>query len=288
MPNDSGAPDELEKLVNELGLTSAPSDLATLRSEVKARISELHPDHKSADPKARLLLLGKVLKKTGKGATALQKTANNSQLARVASRAALFPEETVEARLDAVGASQQIVRSRAFLIPKLSLGGLTALLTWTFLFPKTFMDHPFVGRMLKGSHAVSIWLLAIALLVVAWISVWCLEQRKRWYSDQILSLDYQKHTMDSVARAGSVCFSASKFRENLCSRYKLYPRWFRWLVGKLRLKSFYSYYTSPVYDALLVEKAAELAIERFVQKGWIVHTERPEDETDVDDWYKIV
>jgi hypothetical protein len=231
--------------------------------------------------------LRKVLRKTGKGSTALQTIERNSQIATANSQGALLPKEPVESRLDSVAKSQLNATSRAFLIPKISLASLTALLTSVFLFPKTFMDHPFVGQMLKGPHAVGIWLAAIALLSCSWLSVWWLEQRKRWHTDQMLSLHYQKQALDLAARVGSGCFSASDYRDKLWSRYRPYPNWFRKLVGKLRRQNIY-FYTSPLYDAQLVEKAAELALERFVQKGWIVRAERPEDEKDTDDWYRIV
>jgi hypothetical protein len=287
MLSDNGANEELEELVRELGLTSAPSDLDALRSEVRARISELHPDHKPVDPTVRLQRLKKVLRKTGKSSTAIQRIEPNSQIARAKAPTALLTREPVEARLDSVMASRQAATSRAFLVPKISLTGLTALLGSAFLFPKTFADHPFVGQLLKGPHAIAVWSLAVLLLAFAWLVVWWMERGKERQVEELHSLTHQRVALTATAMISPEGFSAVKFQDQLYPKYVFYPRWLRRVSKALTGKGL-NCHKRVTYDAQMAEMAVELALERFIQRGWIVRVERPEGETAVDDWFKVV
>jgi hypothetical protein len=284
MQSEDGS-DDFEALVKELGLTSAPSDVDAIRTEVRARISELHPDRKAEDSTDRLQQLLKLLKKIGNEPMAIQAIGRPAQLAKVEA-APPVRIQSIEATFTAIKASNQRASSRHFLFPKISLGTLTAALAWLFLSPKTFMDHPFIGRLLKSQYAMSIWSAAVAVLALTWLLVWLLERRKRRYVDRLLSLTYQKSVLDSMGRQESGSFSASAFRESLYPPHVWYPHLLRILVKTvLRMKIYY--YNNPFYDATLADEVTELALERFLKKRWIVRSGRPDDEKGVDDWYQI-
>lgn len=197
------------------------------------------------------------------------------------------PSETIEARLNAIEGAKHVACSRAFLLPKVSLGTLTAVLGWVFLFPRTFADHPFIGEMLKSRHAGVAWLGAVFCLAVASLRVWWLERRKEREVAELLSLTYQKAALDMTGRINPEGFSASDFQEQLFPKYVSYPNWLRRLSSVLPGKQL-SYHPRPNYDAPMAEKVTELALERFIQKGWIARMERPDGKTSIDDWYRVV
>jgi hypothetical protein len=286
MSRRDSTPNELKELAEKLGLSSDPSNVDAVRSELKARISEIHPDTRADDLTERFQILSKALRRVGKGSTALQTINRNSSIAK-AEAVAPEPRETIEARLNSIEVAKQTSYSRAFLFPKISLGTVAAALVWVFFFPRTFAEHPFIGGMLKSGRAVAVWSGAVFFLAIAWLIVWWLERSKERHVELMLSLTHQAAALDSMRHLRSEVFSATEFQGQLYPKLVWYPVWLRRL-SKLVSKRGLSLHMRLTYDVPMAEKVAELALERFLQKGWIVRTERPEGETRADDWYKLV
>jgi len=126
----------------------------------------------------------------------------------------------------------------------------------------------------------------IALLAIAWLTVWWREGIKKRQITELLNPVRLREELEMTSKKGSI-FSVSQFRERLYPKYIWYPKWIR-LISNMWPGINRSVHIRPSYDSALAERIAELAIERFIQKGWIVKTEKPDEETSIDDWYKVV
>jgi hypothetical protein len=277
--------EEFKENIAELGITSDPTDLDAMRLEIKARISELHPDHQVNHGDDRLQRLTELLKNTGSDTRELQRVVGGRQLIKPGAQ---IPTqgEPVEARINKARAAYQRASSRGFLFPKISLMAVTGALAWVFAFPKAFMDHPFISPLLKSRFAIGMWLVVLLALAVAWIAVWWSEQHKQRMIEKVMSLAHQRAVLDSIGREDEGSFSASQFREALYPRHIWYSPRLRMLASVFLRRKIY-YFHDPFYDVTLEEQAAELALERFVKKGWTVATKRPKDESKIDDWYEF-
>jgi hypothetical protein len=278
---------QIADLVSELGLTADPSDAAALRLEVKNRISEIHPDHRPADPDERLQKLQLLLRRLGSEPTSLQLASPKTSLLSVESNLADL-RNAVEKKVKAVGDSRKAVSLRSFLYPKISIAALTAALAWVFLFPKTFMSHPFIGPLLKGRFAVPVWIATVGCVTIAWLTIWIVEQAKQRKVEQLLSPSYQRSVLDRIGDDDEGSFSAKEFLEKFYAQDILiwYPQWVRALAKSILRRNIY-YFRNPFYDVTLADEAAELALERFLAKGWIVRCKKPENAKGIDDWYRF-
>jgi hypothetical protein len=281
---------EIERLMAELGIHADKNDLDALRLEIKARLAESHPDAKVHHGDDRVQELATLLKMVGNNSTELASVSTTKELAvksetlpaPLSSSTSLTIREAVEARIQSVREVQHKTATKSFLFPKISLGAFTVAIGWIFAFPKSFYDHPFIGPLLKGPHAMQMWLGVLCAFVFAWISVWFLEQQKNQQSDRLLSLPFQKSTLDAMDRTERGAFSASEFQDALYPRQNRYPRMIRKLT---RLKLYF--YANPLYDDVLADQATALALDRFVARGWITRAPKPEGEKGIDDWYRL-
>jgi hypothetical protein len=114
-----------------------------------------------------------------------------------------------------------------------------------------------------------------------------LERAKEHKVEELLSLAHQRAALEMTGRLHTEGFSASHFQNELYPKQIWYPNWIRRISKVLPGKGL-SFHTRFTYDAPLAEKVTQLALERFIQKGWIARMQRPEGEMSVDDWYKVV
>jgi hypothetical protein len=281
-----GSVNDIAAKAAELGLTADPRDLDALRSEIKTRISESHPDHKSGHEDDRLQQLTALLQATGTQSKSLSSPAQSTELSTTVNPTAPLVREHVETRIEEVRASYQKMAGRGFLVPKLSLTGVTAALAWVFAFPKSLKDHPYMGRLIGTPYAIDIWGGAVVVLGLAWLLVWYMEGKKKQLVDRLLSLSVQRAALENIGKTDGTAFSASQFQEVLYPAHVWWPTGLRKMFHMFMRKKIY-YYANPSYDQTLADKVTELALERFVNKGWIIRTSRPEDEKGIDDWYKF-
>ena len=285
MENDIDIQDEIATGALDLGLSSDPFDLDVLRREIKIRISELHPDHQNLDSGDRLRRLIALMKKLGDETNQLQIADGGRALSTVLGNS-LAARTAVEGRIKDLKVAQVDQLQRSFRGTKISLGVVTAALTTAFAFPRTFMEHPFIGPLLKGAWASRIWFGCVSSLAIAWVLVWLVEKGKRARLASLSSLRHQQSVLASVGSKDDKTFSRAQFEGRFCRREIWYPKWSRKIAASLFKVSLY-YFKDPLYDDEMIEDAAQLALDRFLSKGWIVSIPRPADEDDADDWYRI-
>ena len=272
-------------MVAELGLTADPADLAALRLEIKTRLSEAHPDHKLAHDTDRIQRLTEVLKAAGGPGAEL--ATRPTALSTVAAAAALTRKENVESQVVSTRNSYRDAESRSYRGPKFSLAGVTTLLGAVFAFPKTFKDHPYIGRLINNPHFIEIWICAVLCVVAGWVFVLFAEAYQKRRVDELLSASFQKEALDRIFLVEDLeVFSTEEFQEHLYPRRVWGPDWLRQFRRKV-LKQRYGTHRTPFYDQTLADRATELAIERFLSKEWIVKTTKPADAKGVDDWYRL-
>ena len=293
MANEDYEEDEINRLIKKLGINASPADKEALTSELKARLSESHPDQKASHDEARVQELATLLQIVKRQSTKLAVIKGETKEIALPKEplppALLVPlpsRETVETQIQIARASGRSAVSKEFLLPKLSLGAVTLAVTWVFAAPKTFADNPFIGALLKRPDAMRLWLMTLGVLICSWFVIWWLEQTKKRRTERLLSLTFQKQILDAIGRSDGTAFSATRFRAELYPRHVWYPNMLR-LMAKLLFRIKIYYFNNPFYDDALADQASELALERFVSKGWLSLTAKPEDEEGIDDWYRF-
>jgi hypothetical protein len=111
---------------SQLGLTSSVDDLDALRFEIKVRISERDPDHAVNYSEDRLQRLTELLRRAGSEGNGLMHISRRQLVLR--ENAISAQREPVETRIEIVRESSKQSSNRGFLLPKLSLGAVTAIL----------------------------------------------------------------------------------------------------------------------------------------------------------------
>jgi hypothetical protein len=276
---------DLAELVESLGLFADPSDADMLKHELKIRIFELHPDRR-AGIDSRFEELLNAYNSLGSGGLSLQLAEKKSELA---ARKRLDNEmaQALESKSEKTRTDGMKQTSRTFLVPKIGLGAISAAILWLAAFPRLIKDHPLIGWLVASRYALLSWLFLLLFLVVAWVVLWYLEERRKALVARVLSLSEHQRAFRFVGLGDDGPFSASEFQNALYGRSLRYWNWIRVCVKTVAGKSVY-FFENPFYDDDLAERATSLALARALGKKWIRKASPPPGEKTLDDWYEFV
>jgi hypothetical protein len=275
----------VDELMRDFGLP--PMDVAGARMELRARLSKLHPDrsggafkskeageefHRLTDAIAFLdsQSSGLVPVSTVKALTDAFTTTLIQM--RQANR---LDSKSIEEKTGELLASRRVDISHAFRWPKVSLASVGAALAYVFLFPQHLKDHPYLGPLLKSQRANTYWFWAVGSLGAAWVVVWAVERRQQAWAERLLSFAYQRHKLRELGFREGNLFTRTELRDTLWT-----PDWYSFRLKKFLRRMF--------YDLAQAEQAADVALQRYLEKRWIRPVERPAGSDEFDEWYELI
>lgn len=145
---------------------------------------------------------------------------------------------------------------------------VSAILAFVFTFPQQASDNAFLDYLVRGkSGTVTIAYGALlGTVVILWILLWIIENNDRSTAEELISWDHQRAALARLV--DSSAFSRSDLRAEIASiapdRHHPLTR----LLGRDWRKD--------------LDDAVELAVARFLERGWIRRVEGPS----FDDWFE--
>ncbi len=269
----------LEQMTEELDLKSNPKDIDKLKAELKARIKELHPDNsggnfKSEDDAKNLYRLIEALDYCDvKRNTLIPLDSVTELIKQLSENLASANKEPIEARINRISLESQAHIGQRFRVPKISLGAISAILTYIFFSPEQLMNHPFLGDFIKAHFNVFNWLLIVYLLSSLWFVTWMSESNMKAHTSKLFSLEYHREILNEFKHSGDVLFSRTQLQKKLLSFEK---------------RHFFPFFLRFPLDSDTNDKATNLAIERYLERKWIRLSSGKNINKDIDDWYEII
>lgn len=271
-------------LVEDLGLEANPYDLQAIRKELKNQLTQLHPDRSggkfpSEAHEREYHRYAEALEYLESQGGMLVPVAAATELVRqVTETVATLTRQPVEERILKATADHQANIKQQFRMPKISLGAISAALGYVLLFPQQFAEHPFLRELLYWPRMALWWGVAVYVLAVLWLWTWILERQLKAQVNRVFSLAHHRAVLEAVKGKEGPVFSRSALQGHLDPRQpKPLPR--RALLPR-----------NIGVDLSVLERATDLAIERYLERGWIrrVQPDEMDRSHGVDEWFRIL
>lgn len=282
----------ITQIVKELNLESDPSDIHDVKKELKNIIAILHPDKSNGEFKSEA-----DKEKFLNYKEAYEFCENQEQI--VNSEKMLVPLDTVtdlvktitqnlseskkqsiEERLNYASNNWTTQISKKYLLPKISLGTVTAFLGFVFWFPETMKDHPYISDYLNSYFAPVFWAYIVLILSFLWVNVWQVESKSKEITSIILSVNMQQFVLNDLYSEFKSSHSYSFSKIDVTKSYLriLQESLFMYKDShniiqvsspfNILLRGFYKKAIRRI-DKSLIEQATDLAIEQYLNKGLI-------------------
>lgn len=264
----------LTQMVDELGLKSNPENIHEIETEIKTLRSKNHPDRsggnfKSESDEKQFYRLSEALDycETFQN-TLIPIDAVTALVQNVGESLSLTNKESVETRIIKASKEMETRLSQKYRLPKISLGTITGILIYAFLFPQTFSEHPYISELIFMDNFLLTWFFSVFFLALLWLIIWKFETQRKVRIRKLLSLDIHRLVLDKTRQSRNI-FSRTQLRNELAEQiYNHIPLFFS---------------TFLTLDLETLDEATDLAIERYLERNWISRIQQ----TEIDDFYEI-
>ncbi|MFZ3383428.1 MAG: hypothetical protein WA144_05845 [Candidatus Methanoperedens sp.] len=268
----------LEQMVEDLDLKSNPDDIIQVRAELKTKIKELHPDitgqfKSEKDSKKLYLLLEALDYCDSERNTLIPLDSVTEIIGKFSKKLDDVNKESIDVRMNRTNLNHQAYIGQRFQLPKISLGAISAILTYIFLTPDVLMKHPYLGGYYEHYNNLFYWGIAVEILAILWFLVWKSETYNKAKTSELFSFDYHREILKKLKNSTEILFSRNQLREEFSS------------IGK---KQFMSIVFHLSLDSTTIDDATNLAIERYLDRKWIRPISGKNTIEDIDDWYEII
>lgn len=178
---------ELHLFRKKYGLSA--TTVENLRSEIKSKMSELHPDRNAGtfinkqaeDTFHRLQEAKEELDSTEHANDKLIPASLFGDIAVLLNtQQSALKKEAIEDRFDKTLNERVTQSKKKYLFPKLGLTSITAIVTFVWLFPNTIKEHPILSHYIdiSSSKFSLLWLTAIICTITFWAWSFIIEQKR--------------------------------------------------------------------------------------------------------------
>lgn len=186
----------IEDLVEDLGLAVDPTDISAVRSSIRGRLAELHPDKNggsfsSSDAESnfnKLTTAQKWLSDHAKNALTLVPVAQLPAIINAITKSQEPPitSQLSQLRTECRADEQRAIRSR-YAIPKIGSGVFAAACAFFFSIGGSLKDHPMLGRFSDSIVAQSTLLMLAFYAGIFFIMAWMRERKEESYVEWLMS-----------------------------------------------------------------------------------------------------
>lgn len=277
--------DNLEHMAKDLGLKSNPEDIESLKAEIRTRLPKTHSDLSGGHPRSE-----KAEQETVRLTDALNYCrAQENMLVRLNTETSLVKElakslarvrqEPVDERITKASEKRKAIVSQKFRLPKISLGVLTGILGFIFMFPNQMVQHPYLHIFVQSQFVQELWMTAVMILSGLWFLTWRLETKEKNQISHLFSLDFHRWVLKELIGTNTKQFSRTELRGMLAK------------ITHERHQAFHPHPISTLHMLLnprlgitVMDEATDLALERYLERNWVRRIKSHE----IDDWYEII
>jgi len=214
----------VEQMVEDLGLKSNPDDINQIKAELKTKIKELHPDKsggqfKSEEDSTKLYLLLEALDYSdAERNTLIPLDYVTEIIEKLSENLTSVNKESIDVRINRTSLNHQAYIGHRFQFPKISLGAISTILTYIFLYPEQLMNHPIIGSYVQNIIFTNYyWLLAVEILAVLWFVTWKSETYNKAKTVELFSMDYHLKILNKLKHSTKILFSRTQLKEYFSS-----------------------------------------------------------------------
>ncbi len=259
---------DIKDLKSRFGIADSDPNNLALKSAIKSRMLELHPDKNdgdftSKDCQQEFMDCADALEfieSLDANSKALIAATNQSELMiLIKELAESRTQESKALRYENIITSLKARSSKSFTLPKIGSGTFAAITAFLIAFPDNIKDNPLLGGLLSSSLGQIFLLYLLALSSFAFVMSWIIERSAEAKMEYLTSESFGRSLAKQIHRFldNENQVSESKIRELIDSEIRFYGRsiFARYLGAGLRISDY--------------EKIAQLQIERLKENNVI-------------------